>query len=317
MIIVTGGAGFIGSNLVKQLNVTYPTIPIVIVDDLTDGIKFKNINDCKIADYLDQQYFLEKIKKNEFFPKLKAVFHKGACSTTTEWNGKYLMENNFEYSKLLLHYCLIRKIPFVYASSASVYGVGNVFKEELQYEKPSNVYAYSKYLFDQYVRNLLPKAKSQIVGLRYFNVYGPRENHKGNMASVVLHADRQLRETGFINLFQGSDGYGDGEQQRDFIYVDDAVNINLWFLQSKKNGIYNVGTGHSASFNTLAQAVIDFHGQGEIRYISFPKSLQGCYQSFTQADISKLKAIGYAGSFKSVTEGVKTYLSIIHKSITF
>ncbi|WP_218814218.1 ADP-glyceromanno-heptose 6-epimerase [Rickettsiella endosymbiont of Dermanyssus gallinae] len=316
MIIVTGGAGFIGSNLVKQLNVKYPEIPIVIVDDLTEGIKFKNINDCRVADYLDQQDFLEKIKQNKYFPKLKAIFHQGACSTTTEWNGKYMMENNFEYSKVLLHYCLSWKVPFIYASSASVYGVGSVFKEELQYEKPINVYAYSKYLFDQYVRNILPEAKSQIVGLRYFNVYGPRESHKGNMASVVLHADQQLRETGIINLFQGNDGYGDGEQQRDFIYVDDAVNINLWFLKSKKSGIYNAGTGHSESFNALAQAVIDFHGRGEIHYIPFPASLQGCYQSFTQADLSKLKAIGYAGSFKPVAEGVKAYLSIIHKSIT-
>lgn len=316
MIIVTGGAGFIGSNLVKQLNVNYPGMSIVVVDDLTEGIKFKNINDCIIADYLDQQDFLEKIKQNKYFPKLKAIFHQGACSTTTEWNGKYMMENNFEYSKVLLHYCLSWKIPFIYASSASVYGVGHIFKEELQYEKPINVYAYSKYLFDQYARSILPEAKSQIVGLRYFNVYGPRENHKGNMASVVLHADQQLRETGVINLFQGNEGYADGEQQRDFIYVDDAVNINLWFLKSKKSGIYNAGTGHSESFNALAQAVIDFHGRGEIRYIPFPASLQGCYQSFTQADLSKLKAIGYAGSFKSVAEGVKAYLSIIHKSIT-
>jgi ADP-L-glycero-D-manno-heptose 6-epimerase len=316
MIIVTGGAGFIGSNLVKHLNRRYPNTAILIVDDLTDGIKFKNISDCIVSDYLDQHDFLSKIKQNKYFPKLKAIFHQGACSVTTEWNGRYMMENNYEYSKLLLNYCLVWKIPFIYASSASVYGVGNEFKEEPHCEKPVNVYAYSKYLFDQYVRSILGNAKSQIVGLRYFNVYGPKETHKGKMASVVLHADQQLRETGIINLFQGSDGYEDGEQQRDFIYIDDAVAINLWFLNSKQSGIYNAGTGHSESFNRLAQAVIDFHGYGEIRYIPFPISLRGRYQSFTQADLSRLRAIGYQESFTTITEGVKTYLAVIHKNIT-
>jgi ADP-L-glycero-D-manno-heptose 6-epimerase len=316
MIIVTGGAGFIGSNLVKQLNTQYPDTPILVVDDLTNGIKFKNIRDCAVFDYLDQQDFLEKIKQNKYFPKLTAIFHQGACSTTTEWNGRYMMENNYEYSKTLLHYCLNWKIPFIYASSAAVYGVGDKFKEEPQYEKPVNIYAYSKYLFDHYARSILGDAKSQIVGLRYFNVYGPREYHKGKMASVVLHADQQLRETGVINLFQGSDGFKDGEQQRDFIYVDDAVAINLWFLKSKKSGIYNAGTGHSESFNRLAQAVIDFHGHGEIRYIPFPVALKGCYQSFTQADLSRLRAVGYQGAFKSIAEGVKAYLSIVHNNIT-
>jgi ADP-L-glycero-D-manno-heptose 6-epimerase len=317
MIVVTGGAGFIGSNLVKQLNTNYPNIPIVVVDDLTDGTKFKNISDCIVFDYLDQHDFLEKIKRSEPFSKIEAVFHQGACSVTTEWHGKYMMQNNYEYSKILLHYCLNENIPFIYASSASVYGMGDVFKEELLYENPVNIYAYSKYLFDCYVRNVLINASSQVVGLRYFNVYGPRENHKGKMASVVLHADQQLRETGIINLFQGSEGYEDGEQRRDFIYVDDAVAINLWFLKSKKSGIFNAGTGHSESFNELAQAVIQFHGRGEIRYVPFPATLQGCYQSFTQADLSQLRAIGYSGSFRSIAQGVNDYLSIMHKNITF
>ncbi|MGB8807199.1 MAG: ADP-glyceromanno-heptose 6-epimerase, partial [Candidatus Rickettsiella isopodorum] len=267
MIVVTGGAGFIGSNLVKQLNLVYPDIPIVVVDDLTDGAKFRNIVDCSITDYLDQNEFLDKIKQNKIFSKLKAVFHQGACSVTTEWNGHYMMNNNYEYSKNLLQYCLAWKIPFIYASSAAVYGLGTVFKEELVYEKPVNVYAYSKYLFDQYVRSIFYDIKSQVVGLRYFNVYGPKESHKGSMASVVLHADKQLKSTGIINLFEGTDGYANGEQLRDFIYVDDVVAINLWFLKSKKSGIYNAGTGNCESFNTLAQAVIDFYGHGEIHYI--------------------------------------------------
>ncbi len=309
MIIVTGGAGFIGSNLVKKLNNVYPDMPVIVVDDLTDGIKFRNIADCSIADYLDQNEFLEKIKKNELFSKLKAVFHQGACSVTTEWNGRYMMNNNYEYSKSLLHYCLAWKVPFIYASSAAVYGLGAVFKEELVYEKPVNVYAYSKYLFDQYVRSIFNEIKSQVVGLRYFNVYGPKENHKGSMASVVWHADKQLKNTGIINLFEGTDGYANGEQLRDFIYVDDVVAVNLWFLESKKSGIYNAGTGNCESFNVLAQAVIDFYGHGEIRYIPFPEHLQDCYQSFTQADLSKLRSVGYQGIFRNVATGVKDYLS--------
>lgn len=316
MIVVTGGAGFIGSNLVKQLNSTYPDIPIIVVDDLTDGVKFRNILDCTITDYLDRKEFLEQIKKNKIFSKLKAVFHQGACSVTTEWNGRYMMENNYDYSKDLLHYCLAWKIPFIYASSAAVYGLGTVFKEELIYEKPVNVYAYSKYLFDQYVRSIFNEIKSQVVGLRYFNVYGPNENHKGSMASVVLHAVKQLKETGIISLFEGTEGYANGEQLRDFIYVDDAVAVNLWFLESKKSGIYNAGTGNCESFNALAQAVIDFYGRGEIHYIPFPEHLRDCYQNFTKANLAKLRNAGYQGVFRNVATGVKDYLSIIHKNIT-
>lgn len=316
MIVVTGGAGFIGSNLVKQLNTVYPDMPVVVVDDLTDGAKFRNIVDCAITDYLDQKEFLDQIKKNKVFSKLKAVFHQGACSVTTEWNGRYMMENNYDYSKSLLHYCLAWKVPFIYASSAAVYGLGTVFKEELVYEKPVNVYAYSKYLFDQYVRSIFNEIKSQVVGLRYFNVYGPNENHKGAMASVVLHADKQLIDTGIINLFEGTEGYANGEQLRDFIYVDDVVSVNLWFLESKKSGIYNTGTGNCESFNALAQAVIDFYGYGEIRYIPFPEHLRDCYQNFTQADLSKLRDVGYQGAFRNVANGVKDYLSVMHKNIT-
>lgn len=316
MIIVTGGAGFIASNLVKQLNNTYSNMPITVVDDLTDGTKFKNIVDCSIADYLDQNEFLDKLKENKLFSNLKAVFHQGACSVTTEWNGRFMMNNNYEYSKILLHYCLARKVPFIYASSAAIYGLGTIFKEESVYEKPVNVYAYSKYLFDQYVRSIFNEIKSQVVGLRYFNVYGPKEGHKGNMASVVLHADKQLKNTGVINLFEGTDGYANGEQLRDFVYVDDVVAVNLWFLKSKKNGIYNVGTGKCESFNTLAQAVIDFYGYGEIRYIPFPEHLRACYQNFTQADLSKLRNAGYQGTFRNVANGVEDYLSIMHKNIT-
>lgn len=314
MIIVTGGAGFIGSNIVKELNQRGRT-DIIVVDDLSDGTKFKNIADCEIADYMDYQDFLDKLQNDFQFPKIEAIFHQGACSTTTEWNGRYMMDINYEYSKVLLHYCLDYEIPFIYASSAAVYGAGKVFKEERQFENPLNVYGYSKFLFDQYVRRLLPTAKSQVVGLRYFNVYGPRENHKGGMASVAFHFNNQIQKDGYVKLFEGCDGYADGEQLRDFIYVGDAVAVNLWFFDhANKSGIFNTGTGRAESFNAVAHAVIDFHQQGRVQYIPFPDSLRGCYQSFTQADIANLRGAGFDASFKTVAEGVKSYLEWLNQS---
>lgn len=308
MIIVTGGAGFIGSNIVKTLNDRGHT-DILVVDNLTNGIKFKNLTDCEISDYLDKDDFLTKINSGYEFPKVEAIFHEGACSMTTEWDGRYMMRNNYEYSKILLNHCLEQKTPFIYASSAAIYGAGKIFKETRPHENPLNVYGYSKLQFDQYVRRVMPMAKSQIVGLRYFNVYGPREGHKAAMASVAFHFHHQILKDGVVKLFAGSDGYGDGEQQRDFIYVDDVVATNLWFLEHpNKSGIYNLGTGRSESFNAVANAVINFHNQGRIEYIPFPTHLQGHYQSFTQADISALKNAGYNGSFKTVAEGVEEYL---------
>lgn len=309
MIIVTGGAGFIGSNIVKGLN-QRGINDILVVDDLTDGTKFTNLADLKIQDYLDKEEFLSLILKKESFSRdLQAIFHEGACSSTTEWNGQFMMKNNYEYSKTLLHYCLERGTQFLYASSAATYGEGKVFKEALQYEKPLNVYGYSKFLFDQYVRRYLPSASTQIVGFRYFNVYGPNEQHKGNMASVAYHHHQQLPKTGVVKLFEGCDGYGPGEQRRDFIFVDDVVDVNLWFLDNpRQSGIYNVGTGASQSFNDVANAVIAWHGQGKIEYIPFPENLKGRYQSFTQADISLLREVGYAKPFKTVEQGVKAYL---------
>jgi ADP-L-glycero-D-manno-heptose 6-epimerase len=316
MIIVTGGAGFIGSNIVRQLN-QQGYKDILVVDDLTDGTKFKNIAYCSISDYQDKDDFLLRIKNNDHFDKkIEVIFHQGACSATTEWNGKYMMHNNYEYSKTLLHYCLKNKIPFIYASSAAVYGVSKTFAEIPENELPLNVYGYSKLLFDQYVRRVLPEADSQVVGLRYFNVYGPNEQHKGSMASVAFHLNNQLRTNDSINLFAGCDGYADGEQVRDFVYVDDVVNVNLWFWQNHKShgvfkdngGIFNVGTGKSQSFNSVAKAVIDWHGRGTIKYIPFPEHLVGRYQSFTQANINGLRKIGCDVTFKTVEEGVKLYL---------
>jgi ADP-L-glycero-D-manno-heptose 6-epimerase len=309
MIIVTGAAGFIASNIIKGLNQQQGRSDIIAVDNLEDGRKFKNIVDCQIQDYLDQDEFLALIEAETVFPqKIEAIFHDGACSSTTEWNGRFMMKNNFTYSKKLLDYALKHKIPFLYASSAAVYGDGKVFKEELQYEKPLNVYGYSKFLFDQVVRRLLPTARSQVVGFRYFNVYGPREFHKGAMSSVAYHHYNQIKEQGFVKLFEGCDGYENGGQLRDFIYIDDVVKVNLWFMQhGKQSGIFNVGTGRAQAFNDIAKTAIQWFGKGHIEYIPFPDHLKGRYQSYTQADISRLRQAGYDASFKTVEEGVTLY----------
>ena len=313
MIIVTGGAGFIGSNIVKALNARGET-DIIVVDNLKNGVKFKNIADCEIADYLDKQDFIERVKAGNDFGKVKAIFHEGACSSTTEWDGKFMMENNYDYSKALLHYCQERKIAYLYASSASVYGSGTVFKENREYEEPINMYAYSKFQFDQYVRRHLPSIKSQVVGFRYFNVYGPREQHKGSMSSVAFHVNNQIHENGKAKLFEGCDGYGNGEQRRDFVYVGDAVDVNLWFMDNPdKSGIFNLGTGRSQTFKDVAEAVIAYHGKGEIEYIPFPEHLRGRYQSFTEADINALREAGYDAPFKTVEQGVTEYMQWLHR----
>lgn len=315
MLIVTGGAGFIGSNIVQSLNARGRD-DILLVDNLTDGTKFVNIADARLADYMDKDEFLQRIEAgDDFGGAVEAVLHQGACSTTTEWNGQYMMENNFRYSKVLLHWCLERRIPFIYASSAATYGGGTVFNEDPEHEKPLNVYGYSKVLFDQYVRRVLPAATSQVAGFRYFNVYGPREQHKGSMASVAFHLNHQLRAEGKVKLFEGCDGYGDGEQRRDFVYVGDVVDVNLWFLDnSKVSGIFNVGTGRSQSFNDVARAVLKAHGRGELRYIPFPEKLKGRYQSFTEADLTRLRAAGYEGKFLTVEEGVARYMDWLQEN---
>lgn len=307
MIVVTGGAGFIGSNIVKGLN-DLGHKDILVVDDLTDGTKFSNLADLDIADYMDKDEFIAEIISGENLD-IEVIFHQGACSSTTEWDGKFMMENNYNYSKDLLHYCLDFDIPFLYASSAATYGGrSDNFIEERSYEKPLNVYGYSKFLFDQYVREILPQANSQICGFRYFNVYGPRENHKGSMASVAFHLNEQINKGEKPKLFTGSDNF-----RRDFIYVGDVVEVNLWFWKNNVSGIFNCGTGRAESFQSVADAVLNYHQKGEIDYISFPDHLKGRYQSFTQADLTKFRKTGCPIEFKTVAQGTTEYMKWLNE----
>ncbi|MDE2150457.1 MAG: ADP-glyceromanno-heptose 6-epimerase [Gammaproteobacteria bacterium] len=310
MIVVTGAAGFIGSNLVHALN-TRGERDVLAVDDLTDGTKFVNLADADIADYLDKDELLERLDRGGL-PKIDAVFHQGACSTTTEWNGRFMLDVNYRYSKAVLHFCQAHRIPLIYASSAAVYGDGRGgFAERPQAERPLNVYGYSKCLFDRYLSR--HKLDAPAVGLRYFNVYGPREQHKGGMASTAFHFNQQIERDGECRLFEGSDGYSAGEQRRDFVHIDDAVAVNLWFLDHPhRSGVFNCGSGHAQSFNDVARAVIAWHGRGAIRYIPFPEHLQGRYQSFTEADLTRLRQAGYERPFLSVEDGVKRYLDWLH-----
>jgi len=321
--LVTGAAGFIGSKIVEALNRAGVT-DIVAVDNLQQSDKVRNLARLEIADYLDQADFLERL--DSFDGALEAVLHQGACSDTMETDGRYMMENNYRYSKLLLDWCQESEVPLLYASSASVYGAGPQFREERGCERPLNVYGYSKFLFDQLVRRTLPGKTAQIAGFRYFNVYGPNEAHKGRMASVAFHAYQQLVSSGKVKLFVGSGGYANGEQRRDFVHVDDVVDVNLWFLDRRDvSGIFNCGTGRAQTFNELAAAAInsvqgtrhsvkELADKGLIEYIAFPQGLKESYQSFTEADLSRLRAAGYAGEFKTVEQGVAAYVAELKKS---
>jgi ADP-L-glycero-D-manno-heptose 6-epimerase len=309
VIIVTGGAGFVGSHVVQALNARGRT-DIVVVDELEDGHKLLNLVGLEIEDLIDRRDFLARIAAEREFPgPVTAVLHQGACADTTAWNGNHVLERNYDDSRALLRYCSERAIPFIYASSAAVYGSGSGFRVQPADEAPQNLYALSKLLFDQWVRRLGSKATAQIVGLRYFNVYGPREGHKGEQASVPYKHWNQMRARTSVDLFEGSGGYGNGEQQRDFVWVEDCARVNLWFLDHPEHsGIYNVGTGQARSFNDLASAVLRHFGRGEIRYVPFPAGLREHYQSYTRADIAPLRGIGYDAPFVPIEEGVPRYM---------
>jgi len=321
MIIVTGAAGFIGSNLVKGLNARGER-DIIAVDDLLEGDKFVNLVDGEIADYLDKNDFRRRVADGSL-SKVDAILHQGACSDTTERNGQYMMDNNYRVTLELFEYAQRERIPFLYASSAAVYGAGPVYAEDLRNEKPLNVYGYSKFLFDQGLRRRLGSLTAPVVGLRYFNVYGPREQHKGRMASVAFHNMNQFLKEGHVRLFGGWDGYGDGQQQRDFISVHDVVAVNLHFLDRPVSGVYNCGTGRAQPFNDVAAAVVntlreergeaplplaDLAAQGLLRYVEFPEDLKGRYQSYTQADTTQLRAAGFTAPMRDVQTGVSEYI---------
>jgi ADP-L-glycero-D-manno-heptose 6-epimerase len=317
MIIVTGGAGFIGSNLIHQLNRAGER-DILLVDNFAptanlSGPKFLNLWGAEFADYMDKNEFRAAVKAGDFNNmKIRAILHQGACSNTLEDDGRYMMDNNFTYSKELLHFALAGKIPLVYASTAATYGLSEKFTEVPANERPLNVYGYSKLVFDNYVRRLMPEIKSTVVGLRYFNVYGPREQHKGRMASVIHHFTRQLKDTGKIRMFEGSGGYGNGEQRRDFVFVNDLAKINMFFAhllpESPKQpvkAVVNAGTGEARTFNAVAQALMQVHGPGAIEYIPFPGDLKDRYQHFTEADIAGLRRAGYTAPFTPLEDGIR------------
>ncbi len=322
MLVVTGGAGFVGSNLIEALNQSGRE-QILLVDDLTDSSKIANLTDLTISDYADKDEFLTDIERNGIPEFVKGVFHQGACSDTMATDGREVMSTNYVYSKKLFLACAGVGIPFIYASSASVYGKEGPFHESGEGEKPLNAYAYSKFLFDRYVSSERARINNQVVGLRYFNVYGPREDHKSRMASVAWHIVAQYHEGGVVRLFDGSGGYGPGEQRRDFVHVQDVARVNLFFLDNPSiSGLFNVGTGASRSFNAVALAAInacrdvdgdppltlsDAQDQKVLSYFPMPEALTGKYQSFTEASINQLQSVGYLAPWTTLEDGVSHY----------
>ena len=326
-ILVTGAAGFIGCNNVLALNARGVT-DVIAVDNLEKSEKFLNLAKCRISDYFDKRDFIARVRAGTA-PKPEAIFHQGACSDTMEQNGVYMMENNYRYTLDLFRWAQELHIPFIYASSAATYGAHTEFVEDIRYEGPLNVYGYSKYLFDQVLRREMDYLRSPVIGLRYFNVYGPHEQHKGRMASVAYHQYFQYRRTGKVKLFEGCLGYDNGAQLRDFVYIDDVVNVLMHFLDKPVSGIYNCGTGRAQPFNDVALSVVnslrEAEGKsafgleeavaaGEIEYIPFPEALKGKYQAYTQADLTKLRAAGCDVSFRSVQEGTRAYMHELLKA---
>jgi len=327
-VVVTGAAGMIGANLLRGLN-AIGVDDILAVDDLSDGQKYVNLAGAAISDYFDRRDFYGRFERGEL-GKIDAVFHEGACSDTMEHDGRLMLDLNYRSSKTLLDACQTQGVRLLYASSAAVYGGAASFREEPEYERPLNVYGYSKLLFDNVVRRMLPRATAQVAGFRYFNVYGPHEQHKGRMASVAFHHFNQFRGEGRVKLFGAYGGYAAGEQARDFVFVDDVVAVNLWFFaHPEANGIFNLGSGRAQPFNDVALAVVNavrseqgeaplslaaMVSQGQLEYIDFPAALVGKYQCFTEADLGRLRAAGCTHAFADVAAGVARYAAALRAS---
>jgi ADP-L-glycero-D-manno-heptose 6-epimerase len=308
MIAVTGGAGFIGSNIVKGLNdAGYKDI--IISDNLKKSEKHLNMNRLYFNDFVDKEDFIDVI--DDIAPEIDVIFHQGACSDTMETDGHYMMKNNYEYTCALFNKCIEHNVRFIYASSASVYGNGDSgFVEKRENEYPLNVYAFSKFMFDNYLRRYPNEVPIQVAGLRYFNVYGPQENHKGRMASVIRHFFNQYRDTKEIKVFEGS-----GEFLRDFIYIDDVVAVNMYLLDNPGvSGIYNCGTGNCRSFKDIADIFAKRYPDAKISEIPFPDALKGKYQKYTQADLTNLRSTGCDVQFTALEQGVNAYLDVLEKT---
>jgi len=312
MIIVTGGAGFIGSRIIKGLN-QLGLDNILVVDHLGNKDKYKNLIGLKYADYVEREEFIEAVQSGQFAEtEIKAVIHMGACSSTTELNASFLVENNYRYSQALAHFCIEKAARYIYASSAATYGDGaQGYSDEcpLLDLVPLNPYGWSKSAFDLWAErnDLLEFA----VGLKFFNVFGPNERHKQDMRSVVSKSYDQIQESGLVKLFKShKEGFEDGMQLRDFIYVDDVVSVVLHFLQKPElSGIFNCGTGKARSFKDLVTATFNALGrEPNIEYIDMPEHLRERYQYFTEADTTKLRAAGYNKPFTSLEDGVSDYV---------
>jgi len=327
MLVITGGAGFIGSNLVHELN-AHGITDILVVDNFENARKFQNLHGARYVDFMDKREFRRAISENALGAgKVEAILHQGACSNTLEDDGVYMMDNNFRYTKEVLAFAIREGARLVFASTAAVYGLSGPghFTPTIENERPLNIYGYSKLVFDHYFRNQLALDAVPIsaVGLRYFNVYGPREQHKGRMASVIHHFTKQMKDTGKVRLFAGSGGYGDGEQRRDFVYVRDLARLNMYFaqigphspasgeIQKTYRGVVNAGSGESRSFNDVARALMAVHGEVPIEYVPFPADLEGRYQHFTEADLTGLHDLGCNLEMTALENGiVETYSTL-------
>jgi ADP-L-glycero-D-manno-heptose 6-epimerase len=314
MIVVTGGSGFIGSALVWALN-RRGIEDIIVVDEFTNSGKWRNLVPLRFSECIDKDGFIEALERGVFHEDIEAIFHMGACSSTLETDSGYLMENNYRYSvRLAMWWQAHASCRFIYASSAATYGNGeNGYDDDerlLDRLRPLNAYAFSKHRFDVHARR--KGWLAGCVGLKYFNVFGPNEYHKENMRSVILKAYPGVRETGKISLFKSHrEGYADGEQRRDFLYVKDAVAQTLFFLDNKdRNGIYNIGTGTARSWNEVAHAMFTASGMaGSIEYIPMPGQLDGVYQYYTCANVKKLQASGCAHRCMGLEESIYDYIT--------